>query len=229
VKALRALLDGIGREAAVEDRALAAASVVAMLTALAMVTSFDSFGERALLYPVAAALLAVPVTAAFGARGRRLLFLAVVTGLTSYVMLVLAVIVVVVVVYGAASILGPRDGDLGAEVAGDGEVDVAAAAEVFELDPLLGLVQALAAGAEEDGRDPGGRDQAGVGPERHADDLRIAGVAADEPGERVVRRQLVRVAGEGDAQLGPELRVVAAGVRQDRLQLALDAGGRFAR
>jgi hypothetical protein len=86
-------------EAQIEDRSLAAVFAIAILTALAMVTSFDSFGAKAWLYPVAAAIVAVPVAAAFGARGRRLAFLAVVTALASFVLLVPALILVVVVVY----------------------------------------------------------------------------------------------------------------------------------
>ncbi len=96
---MRSLFEGISREAQTEDRSLAAAFALAALTALAMVTSFDSFGAKAWLYPIAAALVAVPVTAAFGARGRRLVFLAGVTALASFVLLVPALIVVVVVVY----------------------------------------------------------------------------------------------------------------------------------
>jgi hypothetical protein len=101
---VKALLEGLSREALTTDRALGAAFAIAILTALAMVTSFDSSGATAWLSPLAAALVAVPVAAAFGARGRRLAFLAVVTALASLVLLVPALIVVVVVVYGSASI-----------------------------------------------------------------------------------------------------------------------------
>ena len=59
---------------------------------------------------------------------------------------------------------------LGAEVGGDGGVDLDAALEIADVDPFDLGVRALAAWPEEHGLDAGAREQRRVGPERDADE-----------------------------------------------------------
>jgi hypothetical protein len=97
---------GVRREALTEDVPLAVAFVVAALTALAMVASFDSFGSLAWTYGAFAVIAAAAITACLGARGWRPLFLGSVSGVASYLLVLPAVVVILVVVYVGAAIWG---------------------------------------------------------------------------------------------------------------------------
>ena len=72
----------------------------------------------------------------------------------------------------------------------DRHVDLAAALERGEVDPLHRGVRALAGRPEEHRRDPGRRDERRVGPERHADEL--GRLADDRPHSRARGRSRFR-------------------------------------
>ena len=109
-------------------------------------------------------------------------------------------------------------------------VDLGAALGAREVDPLLDGVGALAGRAEDDRGDAGRREESRVGPEGDADDLRLAGVAGDELGDRRVRGRLERLPRDDDADLAvdlpeqlPELSLdQRVGLPGDRPALALE-------
>ena len=76
--------------------------------------------------------------------------------------------------------------------------------------------------AVENRRDSRGAEQAGIGPERHADDLRVTGAAANDLDERRVGRELERRSRDAEPS-------VAGYVAEQFAHLLLDLRQRFAR
>src|SRR5262245_23879160 len=92
----------------------------------------------------------------------------------------------------------------GTELPRDRQEHSRAPLDVRERHPLDRGVRALAARAEDDRRDEALRDQRGVRPERGADGLGRAGVAADEADDLLRPRDLERVPRGDDAPRAPE-------------------------
>src|SRR5215210_3424793 len=92
----------------------------------------------------------------------------------------------------------------GAELSGYRRVDLDAALDGGEVDPLLDGVRSLARRAEDDGGDPSRGEERRVRPEGNADDVGRAGVAGHERGDLGVLRRLERLARDDDAALAVE-------------------------
>ena len=122
---------------------------------------------------------------------------------------------------------------LRAELLGGREQDLGAPLDLLEVDPLDDGVRALPSGTEDDARNAGAGENGRVGPERNAERRRFSPEhrfrpGAQQPDDRLLLRDLERLAREEQAQLCLDGWIGAASSRDDAFDLRFDELGRLA-